>query len=180
VYVDDPINEFDLNGQWGRPHIPNPVKAVSKAARSLVSTATRRVPGGGLGLLNLQARLVSAAAAVRQSARTAAQWTSAHRGLLATIGAGVACGFGPVACVAAQAAALAVRSQQRGITNWRANLTDLAVTSLTLYFVGGPAWQAEPYLNAGSKIALSVGTGLMTDAVAIANCVATGRTTSGC
>ena len=43
-----------------------------------------------------------------------------HRGLIATVAAGAACFGGPAACALAQAGALAVRSQQRGIRNYKA------------------------------------------------------------
>ncbi len=36
AYVTDPINSYDLNGMWG---IPNPIKAVKKAAKVVGSTA---------------------------------------------------------------------------------------------------------------------------------------------
>lgn len=36
VYVTDPINSFDLNGMWG---IPNPIKAVKRAAKAVGDTA---------------------------------------------------------------------------------------------------------------------------------------------
>lgn len=46
TYVSDPINEFDLNGQWGIPNFPNPIKKAVKAAQ---------VAGRGVANLSRQA-----------------------------------------------------------------------------------------------------------------------------
>jgi large repetitive protein len=46
TYVDDPVNEFDLNGQWGWPKIPNPIKAIKKAATKVggaIASGTKTV-----------------------------------------------------------------------------------------------------------------------------------------
>jgi RHS repeat-associated protein len=43
TYVDDPVNEFDLNGQWGWPKIPNPIKAIKNVAKKAVTATARFV-----------------------------------------------------------------------------------------------------------------------------------------
>lgn len=64
-----------------------------------------------------------------------------NRGVLATIGASLACAAGPVglvACGALQAGASAIRAQQRGYRSFKANAADAVLTAGTFGLVGIP------------------------------------------
>lgn len=145
TYHQDPINNFDLNGQWwgsGTWH------HVTNGARSAWSRG-------------------------RNYARRAWGWGVRHRGGLATVGASVGCAVpavGWAACGALQAGALIVRSQQRAANHggwrrtWRASAGDAALTFAGVGVLGsvgrlaryggalGGAWRAGP-----ARVALSRG-----------------------
>lgn len=50
AYVDDPVNMFDLNGQWGWPKIPNPIKAVIDHGKKAFVAAKKVTKAVGRGL----------------------------------------------------------------------------------------------------------------------------------
>jgi len=171
AYVDDPVNIFDLNGQWGWPKIPNPIKAVidhGKKAASAVKNAT-------VGAV-----------------KTVKSFVKENRGFLATLAASAGCLALPGGCVAFQLAAMGVRMQQRGLGKMKENLLDATVTGLTLgiggaasialskqaVIVNGAAWTTP--LPGGAR---AIASGLLWplgDGIGLAACIAAGQRRTGC
>ena len=81
-----------------------------------------------------------------------------------------------------QAAALAVRSQQRGYRNVKANVLDAGVTGLSLGMVNGPMTAAIEAAGweGGRAAAANLATALVSDGPQIALCVVQQQTSSGC
>jgi hypothetical protein len=132
----------------------------------------------------------------RHNTDLTAPWTYQHRGLVATVAAGVGCVTQPQFCAGFQMSASAVRAQQRGMKGLKQSLTDATLTYATLGLVSGPGnWAEESVPEAtfgtimryadGARIPWAVaatrgGLGLLTDAVAAAGCIAAKATSRGC
>jgi RHS repeat-associated protein len=175
----DPISCTDLDGKWGIRI--GPIKVGNDGC--MLGTN----PNGSC-------RGSRQTRTIRNANAETWRLVSRHRGFIATVAAGGACVLGgPGVCALAQMGALAVRSQQRGIRNYRANLLDAGVTAASFGFVAAPVYittsaksgmvrgvqWAEPLIGGQREAARWIGATL-TDGIVLGTCLAARQTRQGC
>ena len=187
TYPNDPINNYDLTGEcWV---VCSVWKATGGKVVHGVASAGKAV---GRGLARAGKGVGRGVASAARGIASGARWSFNHRGFLASAAAGFGCLASFLACAIFAGAAWLVRSQQRGITNWRVNLLDGAASAVTLALVVGPmsgalegfgevGYETEPLVaGSGDRWAAKALSSASTDAVGITACIAGRRTASGC
>jgi len=169
VHPTDPVNQADLDGEGGFGGHCGSMKGrkLRRCAARLRRTVQRmhannRRPSG------LQ------------------RWVTRHRGFLATIGASAGClvpAVGLAVCGGLQAAAWAVRSQQRGYRHVRDNALDAGVTYLSFGLVSAPVAAGlggALKRTAAQRFWIGAGSSAVSDGPQIASCVAARQVARGC